>query len=118
MTIDPTDITWALALVRSITRDTTEPHKRTDLELAIILAGSGFTYDTVTYYRPHMAAAAIVRSDPTFAITESVDNASQTVRDPDDIARGILKSYSWVDNIIESVSGVIGFGARTFQVVF
>ncbi len=119
MTLDPTDLTWAIQLVRSITRDATEPFQRGDLEIATLLAGTSFlTTDDVTYYRPHVAAAAIVRSDPTFAISESIDNASQTVRDPEAIARGILRAYAWVDDVIERITGEVGFGSRTFRVVF
>lgn len=123
MTIDPTDLAWAVDLVRSITRDQELPYSRSDIEIATLLAGTAFVAhpglpEETTYYRPHIAAASIIRSDPDRAISESIDNASQTVRTPEEVARGIVKAYSWVDAVIESASGVLGFSTRSFRVVF
>lgn len=123
MTIDPTDLAWAIALVRSITRDQTEPYARSDLEVATVLAGTAFVAypgltTEATYYRPHVAAASIIRSDPDRAISESIDNASQTVRSPEEVARAIMRAYEWVDKVIEDVSGIVGFGTRRFSLEF
>lgn len=118
MAYDPTvlspiavkDAAWALNTLRMILRDTTSPERFTDDELSAALELRTFTVENdagenVVYYRPHVAAAALVRTDPNRAIQESVDNASETRQRPGAIASGILRDYARIDDLIYDDSG-------------
>ena len=102
--IDTTSLDWALATLRFILQDTGTPERYTDTELTLGLELRSYTPDSTTYYRPHVAAAHLVTSDPDRAISESIDNASETRRSPDQIAAGILRAYGQIDDLIAAAS--------------
>lgn len=101
---------WALNTLRMILRDTTSPERFTDDELNAALNLRVFKVEnddgTVSkYYRPHVTAAALIRSDPTRAVSESIDNASERRQEPASIAAGILRDYAPIDDLIFDESG-------------
>ena len=108
--ISVTDASWALATLRMILRDTTTPERFTDSELSAVLELHTYTAENTSgvetnYYRPHVVAAALIRTDPDRAISDSIDNASQTRQAPGVIAAGILRDYGRIDDLIETATG-------------
>lgn len=105
-----TDAAWALNTLRFILRDTTAPERYSDSELSAALELRAFTTDNsegveTTYYRPQAVAASLIRSDPDRAITESIDNASETRNTPGTVAAGIEREWVRIDELIEIECG-------------
>jgi hypothetical protein len=100
----PTDETWAITATRFYLKDR-DGTQYEDAELLMVLTGTGFTVDAVTYYRPHIAAADIIDSDPDRAMSESLLGASIGLRDPDQVSRAIRKAGRWIDALIATESG-------------
>lgn len=116
--VDTTDSNWALATLRFILRDTDDSNEAySDQELAMALNLATFTVDSVDYYRPHVVAAGLIRADPDRAISESIDNASETRRDPASIAASILRSWGSIDDAILAASDARP-SSNSFAVVF
>lgn len=110
---DPTSEAWALAWARFLLRDTVVPFAYEDAEVEAVLTSTAFTHSGSTYYRPHVAAAALVESDPDRPISESLLSASVTHRSGGSIARGIRTSGAWVDDLIEAATGGTRPASRT-----
>ena len=102
---DTTDGTWALAWTRFLLRDTSATPAFADAELNAVLESTAFEHETVTHYRPHVAAATLIESDPDRATSESILGVSTTTRSPTAIASAIRKSGRWVDDRIEAATG-------------
>ena len=115
---DTTDLDWALAWVRFVMRDTSALEQYTDAEYTAVLGAHAFVENAVTYYRPHVAAAALVASDPERAISEALLGANLTHRDPSAIALAIRSQCRWIDALIEEASGVRPPSGRTLTAVF
>lgn len=115
---DPTKLTWAIAWARFVLHDTTTPEQFTDVELTAVLTSTAVVVNTVTYYRPHHAAAALIEADPTRVQSESLLSASVTNRDPGSIARGIRRQSTWVDDLIEAASGTRPVSSTTLEVTW
>lgn len=105
--VDTTSLPWALATLRLILSDREAPERYSDAELEVALDLASYTPDVdgATHYRPHVTAAGLIRSDPERAIQESIDNASETRRDPGAVASGILRSWGSIDDRIEAATG-------------
>ncbi len=104
--IDTTNANWGLAWTRFFLHDTDDANELfTDAELSAVLEARSWAYDSVTYYRPHLAAGDLIEADPDRAITESTLGASFTSRSPSSIARTVRKAGAWVDEAIEDVAG-------------
>lgn len=116
--IDPTSLTWAVAFLRMLLRDTQEPLEHADAELSATLALQAFQVGGTAYYRPHMTAAAMVRSDPERAIIERVDNVSVHKQDPAVIASQLEKAWASIDDQIAGLAGQRPPVGRTFRPVF
>ena len=116
---DATSAVWALAWTRFFLRDTSTPEAFTDAELNAVLAAHAFTSeDDDVYYRPHVAAAALIRSDPDRAMSEGLLGANITNRDPASVARSIRAAGAWVDDLIELAAGERPPTGRTLVPVF
>lgn len=103
--VDTSSVGWALATLRFILHDTNNDQERySDAELTMSLELHAFTPDTVTYYRPHVVAAHLIQSDPDRAVTESIDNASETKQTPATIAAGVLRAWRSIDDAIFAAS--------------
>lgn len=104
---DTTSSDWALAWTRFLLRDTSTTPAFADAELTAVLESTAFEHETVTYYRPHAAAASLVESDPDRATSESILGVSSTTRSPTAIANAIRRAGRWMDDLIEAAtSGV------------
>ena len=124
-TLLPTDVTseaWAVSLVRLYLRDRESPFEYADAELATFLNAYAFTTEVsgvdVTYYRPHVTAAAIIDTDPDRAVSESLLSASVGLRTPDSLARAIRRSGRWIDDLIETASDARPPSGLTLTPVF
>ena len=115
---DPKSLVWAIAHARLFLRDTSDPLDYSQPEVAAMLEARAFVHDDVRYYRPHVTAASLIRSDPTRATQESIDNAQRTYRDVSAIAAGILREGAWIDDLIEAESGVRPRVGRSLVPVF
>lgn len=103
--VDVTDVEWALAWTRFLLRDTGDTEVYSDAEAFAIIKATAWAYTnpsgvTVTYYRPHQAAASLIESDPDRAIQESILGVSTTVRTPGSAAASIRRAGRWVDDLI------------------
>ena len=103
--IDPTDAGWALNLLRTMLRDTAEPYAFESEYLASALEVHAFTHDEVMYYRPHAAAATIIRTDPDRLTSEGIDNVQATYQNPHIVAAALLREYRAIDRRIEALTG-------------
>lgn len=101
---------WALAYVRFALRD--KPNDESaypagsleDEEINAALSGAAII-DTgqtpsVTYYRPHRVAADLLLSNPTWVVRWSAAGVSEETRDPDVVAKAIVKAGAWIDTAI------------------
>lgn len=113
---DATVAAWALAWARFYLRDTsvTDP-EYSDAELTAVLTATAWEHDSVTYYRPHVAAANIVLGDPDRASSESVLGNSVTLRGASAVANGIRSAGAWVDALISTAAGVTPPSGRTLE---
>lgn len=116
--IDPASIEWATAFTRFLLRDTSEPYSLASAEVRATLETTAVTVDEATYYRPHMAAAALIRSDPDRVVSERIDNASAEYVNPAVLAARIERDWSSIDDRIKALSGVNPGGGRTFRAVW
>jgi hypothetical protein len=120
---DPTSVPWAIASTRRFLRDTPNdadaysPRSFGDVELTAQLALDTVTSDGVTYYRPHVSAANLVRSDPERVLSFSASSYSEAYRDAESIARGILQAGAGIDALINELAGRVLTG-RFARVVF
>lgn len=116
---DATSAVWALAWARFMLKDTSTTEVYSDTELTAVLAATAFTAeDDTVYYRPHVAAANLVKSDPDRALSEGLLGASITNRDPGAVARAIRAAGRWVDDLIETDSEERPPTGRTLVPVF
>jgi hypothetical protein len=116
---DATDLAWAIAWTRFLLKDTSTTETYSDTELTAVIKAAAFTAeDDTIYYRPHVAAANLVRSDPDRALSEGLLGASITNRDPASVARSIRTSNAWVDDLIESAADERPPSGRTLLAVF
>ncbi len=95
-----TNVEWALAWTRFLLRDTSTPEVYSDTELVAVVTANAWTYESVTYYRPHQAAASLIESDPERASTEAIMGVSITTRKPTAAAASIRRAGRWVDDLI------------------
>lgn len=124
--IDTTDAAWALAWTRFYLRDTDDAAEVfTDAEITAVLTATSQDLpvgvdaaDQATYYRPHQAAADLIRSDPDLKMQERLLSWSATNRSPDAIARGILAAGRWIDDAIDDAAGVYPERGGTLDPVF
>ena len=115
---DTTSLPWALELVRALTRDETTPYDRADTLIESLLEARAHDVNDTLYYRPHVVAASLLRTDPDRAQQESIDNAQKSYRSPDAVARSILTDYAWVDDLIGAQSGTRPPSGLTARLVF
>lgn len=116
---DPVSLSWAVAFLRFLLRDTVSPLEFADAELSATLGLQAFEAGGVVYYRPHVAAAIMIRSDPERAIIERVDNVSVHKPDPNALAVNLVNSWSAIDDAIAELAGVRPPGGnRVFRPVF
>ena len=115
---DPTSVEWAVAWARFLLGDRTEPEQWTDAELQAMLASTAFQHNGTAYHRPHHAAAALLESDPTRPLSESLMSASVQHRDPLSTARSIRRQATWVDDLIQAATGVRPAGRSTLEVTW
>ena len=115
---DTTSIAWALAWTRFTLRDTASEPQYRDEELLAALEARAFTHDSVAYYRPHIAAAALIVSDPDRATTETLLGSMFTTRKPNAIAKAIRAEGAWVDDLIETAAEARPPTGRTLRPVF
>ena len=116
---DATSAVWALAWARFMLKDTGDTEVYSDTELLAFLTATAFTSeDDDVYYRPHVVAAALVKSDPDRALSEGLLGASITNRDPGAVARAIRAAGRWVDDLIETTSEERPPTGRTLTPVF
>jgi hypothetical protein len=116
---DATDLAWAIAWTRFLLKDTSSTETYSDTELTAVIKATAFTAeDDTIYYRPHVAAANLIRSDPDRALSEGLLGASITNRDPVSVARSIRNNNAWVDDLIEAASDERPTTGRTLLPVF
>jgi hypothetical protein len=72
----------------------------------------------VLYYRPHIAAAAVIRSNPAWASRLSIAGVFQEGRAPDEIAAAIQAAGAWIDDTIQRLTGRIPPSGRTLWPAF
>jgi hypothetical protein len=101
----PSDETWAINATRFYLKDR-DGSQYEDAELLMTLLGNSFIVDDVTYFRPHIAAADLVDSDPDRAMSESLLGASISLREPNQVSRAIRKAGKWIDDFIAAESGM------------
>ena len=112
---------WALARVRYFLRD--KPNEGTafppgsldDDELLAELdadrvqdttAGGG---DGTYYFRPHVTAARVIISNPTWLSRWTAGSVSEVYRDAEGVARAIRTQNQWIDDLIDTTtSGRVG----------
>jgi len=123
--IAPTSDAWALATARRFLRDTPNetgafsPRSFLDAELVAQLETDAITYAGSVYYRPHVTASALLRSDWERVRSFSGGGYSETYGDPDKAARAILAAGEGIDAAINAEAGaVIATTGRISQVVF
>jgi len=124
--IDPTDATWALTWVRLYLRDTDASAELfSDAELTAVLTATSQDLpvgqpadEQTTYYRPHQAAADIIRNDPDRKMQERLMSWSATYRRPEEIARGIIASGAFIDRAIYDAAGEYPDRGSTLDAVF
>jgi hypothetical protein len=108
---DPTSVAWAIASARRFMRDTPNealaysPRSFDDSEIVAQLALDSVSSGGVVYYRPHVSAAHLVRSDPERVLSFGASSYSESYRDADAIARGILRAGAGVDALINTIAG-------------
>lgn len=106
-----TSIAWANAWTRLFTRDTTSTAETySDAEIEAVNEAQRWTFTndagvTTSYYRPHLAAAALIEADPDRATQESTLQASITTRDVASVARAIRRAGQWIDAAIYAAAG-------------
>lgn len=117
---DTTSLDWAVAWTRFLLHDTNDDHETyADDEITAVLTSLAWEHETVTYYRPHLAAASLIESDPDRALSESTLGASITNRDPRSIARSIRKGDAWVRAFITAATdGYAPDAANTLEVTW
>ena len=115
---DPTSAAWALAWARHYLRDTSEPYVFEDAELFADLEAHAFMEEGDTFYRPHATAAFLLRADPERAASESLLGVSVTHRDVGEIATAVMRSGSWIDDLIEADVGSRPGAGRSLRAVF
>lgn len=123
--LNPTNLnasSWALAWTRFFLRDTSTPFEFSDTELTAVLEGTRFVParndDDQTYYRPHVAAAQIVESDPDRAMREQLLNTVIWHRSPTSVARSIRRAGRWVDDAIVTATSEKPSSSRQLEPVF
>lgn len=111
---DPTDPNWALAYARFLLRD--KPNEagvfpadsldnaEIDVMLEATTVVDTYPATSVTYYRPHEAAALILDSNPEFLMTYAESNTSGKYRDVASIVRGVKAAGAWIDDKIRSLT--------------
>lgn len=124
--ISPLDPAWAVGFVRALLRDVEEPYAYEDPEIFATLRVTAYRHratdadgnPTLTlYFRPHMGAAAMLRSDPQRALRETVDNTTTWLQDPEVAAANMLRDYAMIDDMIADLTGQEDT-ASTFEAVF
>lgn len=124
--ISPTWKKWALAWLRLFLRDTDASTELfSDDELNAVLTATSqdlpvgaAAADQTTYYRPHQAAADLIRNDPDRKMQERLLSWSATYRSPDEIARGIIAAGAFIDAAIYDAEGVYPDRGGTLDPVF
>jgi hypothetical protein len=122
--IDPTSFTWALAWARRLAGDVPTDggawplHSMHDEEWAAWLRATAMDVDGTLYYRPHAAAAAVIRSHPAWATRLSIAGVFQEGRTPDEIAAAILAAGAWIDDTIQRLTGRNPTTGRTLWPAF
>ena len=116
---DATSLAWAIAWARFFLKDTGTTELFSDTELVALLKATAYTAeDAKVYYRPHVVAAALIKTDPDRALSEGLLGASITNRDPASVARSIRAAGVWVDDLIETASDERPPTGRTLVPVF
>ena len=123
--LNPVSAAWALATTRRFLRDTPNqvgaysPRSFLDAELAAQLELDSVEFDSVTYYRPHITAAALLRADPERVLSFSGGGYSEQYGDPEKAARAIIAAGAGIDDAINAAAGasIVSTG-RVSQVVF
>jgi hypothetical protein len=116
---DTTSLAWALAYARFALRDIPNEanvYPADSLEDTVIIGTITAlqVVDTnpdpdVTYYRPHLAAAALIEANPTYVTRFSTSGFSEQYRDAATVARFIRNAGKWIDDkIIELTVGRVG----------
>jgi len=122
--IDPSSLTWALAWARRLAGDVpTEGgawplHSMHDEEWEAWLRATAMDVGGTLYYRPHVAAAAVIRSNPAWASRLSIAGVSQEGRMADEVAAAILAAGAWIDDTIQRLTGKIPPSERTLWPAF
>jgi len=123
--LDPTDETWALATARRFLRDTPNqtgafhPRSFMDVELVAQATLDSVAYDGTVYFRPHVAAANLLRSNPERVLSFSGAGYSETYAEAEKLARAILKAGVGIDDAINELAGrIIATSVRIASVVF
>ena len=114
----PTSLAWGVAWTRFMLHDRVSPFVFADAELVGVLSAHAFTSETVVYYRPHIAAAVLIETDPDRALNQSLLGAHITHQNPSDIAASIRRHGRWVDDAIEDAAGERPASHRTLTAVF
>jgi hypothetical protein len=122
--IDTTAVAWALAWTRFLLHDTDSSNEiYSDTELTAVLTAHAFVHEDgagveTTYYRPHVAAAHLIATDPDRATSESLLGSSVTVQSPGSLARSIRSRNAWIDDAIEELTEERPPTGRTLTAVF
>ena len=119
--LHPNDVTssaWAIAHARRFLADVREPYEYAQAEIYALLDAHAFVHESVTYYRPHVTAASLIRTDPNRATQESIDNAQRTYRPTALVVADIIREGAWIDDLIETATGVRPRSGRTLEPVF
>lgn len=123
--LDVTSGAWALATTRRYLRDTPNgagaysPRSHADLELIAQLELDSVEFDGVTYYRPHVSASNLLKSDPERVMSFSGGGYSEQYSDPVKAARAILQAGVRIDDAINAAAGaVIASTGRVALTVF
>ncbi len=122
--LDPTSTAWALATCRRFLRDVPNdlgaytPRSYQDAELQAQLELDAATHAGATFYRPHVSAAFLLRTDPERVQSFSGGGYSEQYPDPDRAADRMLKGGRSIDDLINDLAGapVVPTG-RTFETV-
>jgi hypothetical protein len=113
----PTTIRWAVAWVRFFLRDKPNealafpPGSLDDAELSANLTADALVDavadggDDSVYYRPHVTAARLISSNPTWINRWSGGATSEEYRDALEVATSIRKGNSWIDTAINAATG-------------
>jgi hypothetical protein len=89
-----------------------------DEEWAAWLRATAMDVGGTIYYRPHAAAAAVIRSNPAWATRLSIAGVFQEGRTPDEIATAILTAGAWIDDTIQRLTGRNPSTGRTLWPAF